>query len=211
VEERLKTVPPPKETIRWRRYVEAYGRTGMRLLRHAEADDGKAEGIPAYQLATLLACERRPNEALYWMQRAALAGHDHARQLTAAWGPVADSKPPGDWRPADVAHEIGLQYEATGQPFSAAVFFVRAAENGHAEAAYRAGLHNMQIGRPWDAMLMFSRAAGAGHEPALHELDGVLPRAHHVPTVAMLPYWLPENSTAGLALPVIPFDDRDAT
>jgi TPR repeat protein len=157
--------------------VEAYGRTGMRLLRHAEAeaaaaDAGSAGGVPAYQLATLLVCEHRPVEALYWMRKAARGGHRVARRLAGDWRPG----PPRYWRPADAAYEIGLHYEAGGRPFSAAVFFAAAAGLGHAEAAYRAGLHRMQIGRHWEAMLMFNRAASAGHKPAQHERDGLMPR-----------------------------------
>jgi hypothetical protein len=175
-------VPPREPTLMWRRYVEAYGRTGTRLLRHAEADEGRAGGVPAYQLATLVACEHRPIEALYWLRRAGRAGHRRADRLARDWDPVADARPPRYWRPADAAYEIGLHYEAGGQPFSAAVFFDSAAGVGHAEAAYRAGLHRMQIGRHWDAMLMFNRAAGAGHEPARRERDGLLARVRRAPS-----------------------------
>src|SRR5437868_10836904 len=62
------TMQPMEQYTLQRRYVDAYGRTGMRLLRHAEADEGKDQGVPAYRLATLLACENRPHEALYWLQ-----------------------------------------------------------------------------------------------------------------------------------------------
>jgi hypothetical protein len=182
------TVPPPERTIMWRRYVETYGRTGMRLLRHAEADKGKEVGVPAYRLATLLACEQRRLEAGYWMERAAQSGNDEARRLAADWMPAADGGPPAYWRPTDAAYEIGLHYEVAGQPFSAVVFFDRAACNGHSDAAYRAGLHRMQIGRYWDAMLWFNRAARSGHQPAQRELEGLLPHFSHIPPVEMLGY-----------------------
>lgn len=186
-EERPSTVPPPEPTIMWRRYVEAYGRTGMRLLRRAEVDEGSARGVPAYQLATLLACEDRPDEALSWLRRAAQAGHIHARRLAHDWDPAEDAAPPRYWRPDDAAYEIGTEYEAAGQPFSAVVFFDRAAENGHVEAAYRAGLHHMQLGHHWDAMLLFSRAAIGGHEAARHELNALLRRFDHRAPGTVLP------------------------
>lgn len=172
------TVPPLEPTTMLRRYVEAYGRTGMRLLRHAEADDGRDAGVPAYRLATLLACENRPNEALYWLQRAARAGHPLALRLATEWDPRTDPWPPYYWRKGQAAFDVGMEYEAAGQPHAAAVFFDRAAGNGHAEAAYRAGLNRMQRGQQWEAMLLFNRAAEAGYAPAEPELDGLLPRYH---------------------------------
>ncbi|WP_131735699.1 sel1 repeat family protein [Actinomadura roseirufa] len=171
-------VPPLEPTSMLRRYVESYGRTGLRLLRHAEADEGRDQGVPAYRLATLLACENRPHEALYWLQRAARAGHALARRLAAEWDPRTDPWPPYYWKRGQAAFDVGIEYEAARQPHAAAVFFDRAADNGHAEAAYRAGLHRMQRGQPWEAMLLFNRAADAGYAPAQPELDGLLPRYH---------------------------------
>ncbi|WP_242907150.1 hypothetical protein [Actinomadura terrae] len=170
--------PPFGATTMTRRYADAYGRTGMRLLRHAEADDGQDHGVPAYRLATLLACDNRPHEALYWLQRAARVGHRLARRLAVEWDPRTDPWPPHYWKRGEAAFEIGMDYEANGYPHAAAVFFERAADNGVHEAAYRSGLHRMQYGQTWEAMLLFNRAADAGYRPAQRELDGLLPRYH---------------------------------
>ncbi|WP_242894455.1 hypothetical protein [Actinomadura litoris] len=180
--------PPAGHTTMMRRYADAYGRTGMRLLRHAEADDGQDRGVPAYRLATLLACDNRPHEALYWLQRAARVGHRLARRLAVEWDPHTDPWPPHYWKRGDAAFEVGMDYEANGYPHAAAVFFERAADNGVQEAAYRSGLHRMQYGQTWEAMLLFNRAADAGHRPAQRELDGLLPRYHGESQEGFSPY-----------------------
>lgn len=160
------TDPPPEPTIQRRRYIETYGRTGMRLLRHAEADEGKAEGIPAYRLAVLLACDDRPAEAVYWLRRAAHAGHTDARRLADDWDPHNTTAPPYYWQATDAAYQVGLDYERKGQPFAAAVFYHRAALNGHTDAAYRYGLHLHGIGKPRLAEPWLNRAAVNGHPQA---------------------------------------------
>jgi hypothetical protein len=133
-----RTIPAQELTVARRRYLEAYGRTGMRLLRHAE--DGESEA--AYRLAALLMCDDRQMEALYWLQRARSAGHAGAAELCA--DPPLPLK---YWQGAEAANRVGLRYEAEGLPFSAVVFFERAGKNGHPDAAYRTGLHFARIGK----------------------------------------------------------------
>ncbi|ACY96548.1 Sel1 domain protein repeat-containing protein [Thermomonospora curvata DSM 43183] len=168
--------PPPEPTIMRRRYAEAFGRTGMRLLRQAEGDEGERQGVPAYRLAALLACADRPAEALYWLRRAARAGHGRAAELAAAWDPAAAPAFPY-WQGAEIAYQIGLEYDREGLPFSAAVFYRGAAGLGHADAAYRYGLHCLRIGRLRDAAAWLDRADRNGHPQAgqqllLHALGG---------------------------------------
>ncbi|MGK5553880.1 hypothetical protein ACSNOI_19885 [Actinomadura kijaniata] len=154
-------VPPPEPTLTLRRYVRAYGRTGMRLLRNAEDGDPEAR----YRLAVLLACDDRPSESAYWSQRAAEAGHSGARAL------AGDTDLPYFARGAVAAYRIGLGYEHAEMIRAAVLFFERAAANGHVEAAYRAGLHHVQSGELWLGYELFRRAAANGHHCARHELD----------------------------------------
>ncbi|GAA2436698.1 hypothetical protein GCM10010191_59360 [Actinomadura vinacea] len=148
------TEPPTEPSIRLQRYLESFGRTGARLLRHAERGDADA----AYRLGVLLFCERRPREAGEWLQLARVGGYDI---------------PPIDRlsldSAADAAFEIGTDYEAVRQPHAALVFFRRAGECGNAEAAYRVGLHYAQKNDHWDAATWFSRAAMVGHPHARRE------------------------------------------
>ncbi|GAA1572052.1 hypothetical protein GCM10009678_63390 [Actinomadura kijaniata] len=158
---RAGVVPPPEPTLTLRRYVRAYGRTGMRLLRNAEDGDPEAR----YRLAVLLACDDRPSESAYWSQRAAEAGHAGARGL------ADDADVPYFARGAVAAYRIGLRYESAEMIRAAVLFFERAAANGHVEAAYRAGLHHVQSGELWLGYELFRRAAANGHPCARHELD----------------------------------------
>ncbi|MEU5881439.1 hypothetical protein [Spirillospora sp. NPDC047279] len=183
--------PPDLEPApeRARRYAAAYGRTGLRLLRHAEAGDGEAR----FRLATLLACDDHVNEAEHWLRRADVAGY------ACSGDPAGDEEVPHYLAAAEAAYQIGLEYEEARLPSSALLFYERAARNGHTAAAYRAGLHHVEADAPWAAFKMFSRAASNGHPDARQELD-VLCRHHDLSPPAPTsspqpPPWIPTGDS----------------
>jgi hypothetical protein len=110
-----------------RRYLDLYGRTGVRLLRHAVEGDADA----AYQLGVLLLCDGYDTEAHDWLLRAVQGDHPYAPELFHH----PDSHGP-DGAPA-AAYARGLEYENDGQPSIAKVFYERAERGGHIGAADR--------------------------------------------------------------------------
>jgi hypothetical protein len=134
------------------RYLRVYGRTGGRLLRHAEDGDPEA----AYQLGVLLLCDDSVHEADLWLGRAASAGHKGAQRLH----PVAGEDP------VECAHRIGDEYAAKHMPSSAEVFHAR----------------GKSVVRPWEAAerwLSARRAEAA--EPVLRVSGHDDDRAPRVP------------------------------
>jgi hypothetical protein len=107
-------LPPAELTPTLRRFLNTYGRTGGRLLRHAEAGDAES----AFRLGVLLLCDDRPREATEWLRKANRAGHDTALEL--------QHQP--DQRGAAVQHalRIGGDYEAAGNFPAAALFRAQA-------------------------------------------------------------------------------------
>jgi tetratricopeptide (TPR) repeat protein len=180
--------PPPAPSIRLHRYLEAFGRTGARLLRHAERGNAEA----AYRLGVLLTCERRPQEAAEWLQLARDRGFD---KLPVEGRMTADVA-------AEAAFEIGVGYEGASRPHAAQVFFKRAGECGNSEAAYRVGLYYAQLQDHWEAAKWFSRAAMRGHSGARREFaaahrelsfSGVVPPSPDGAYLPMLGLYVPES------------------
>jgi hypothetical protein len=155
------TLPPAELTPALQRFLSSYGRTGGRLLRHAEAGDGES----AFRLAVLLLCDDRPMEAAEWLRRANRAGYDDALELL--------QHPQQRTAAARQAFRIGCEYELTGNLPAALVFFEQAADCEDADAAYRIGLTHAQQGRTWVAAQWFARAAAYGHPHAMTEFNGL--------------------------------------
>jgi hypothetical protein len=155
------TRPPAALTPALRRFLTTYGRTGGRLLRHAEAGDAES----AFRLAVLLLCDDRPLEAAEWLRRANRAGHEDALELL--------HHPEQRTAAARHAYRIGCDHEMTGNLPAALVFFEQAAACEEADAAYRIGLTHAQQGKTWVAAQWFARAAAYGHPHAMTEFNGL--------------------------------------
>jgi TPR repeat protein len=126
--------PPPLSTSA-ERFLNAFGRTGARLVRHAEGGDVDA----CFRVAIVALLYGWSLEAREWLIRADAAGHPHALALYRHSAPEIPA--------AEYACQFGRAYESSGaDKTSIAMFFYGlAAEHGHAEAAYRRGRLQMDL------------------------------------------------------------------
>ncbi|MET8158188.1 hypothetical protein ABZT47_17580 [Sphaerisporangium sp. NPDC005289] len=138
-----------------RRYLRWFGRTGARLVRHAEAGDAQA----CLRLWVITLLHDRLAEARDWLHQAAAAGDDEAVRLRAHPAPRKAA--------TELAYVYATAYETEGNKISLAIFFYQlAGRHGHAEAAFRLAAIHAGRGHQWLAATWFSRAADAGHPKA---------------------------------------------
>jgi hypothetical protein len=149
-------LPPAPLTLTMRWFLDNFGRTGGRLLRHAETGDAQA----AYKLAILLLCHDQSTEARVWLRHASRSGHPDAPALyhdvlrhVSAFG---------------IAYDIGREYAA-----AALVFYEAAAQSQHPGAAFEIALLHNEQGDEWGAAEWFHRAADYGHPTAQTEFNGI--------------------------------------
>ncbi|MFC5744594.1 hypothetical protein [Actinomadura rugatobispora] len=158
--------PPAELTPPLKRILNDYGRTGARLLRHAESAAHPPAEVAeaAFQLAVLLLCDEREDGHAY-LDKATRAGHAGAQQLH--YHPAAHLAIRG------TAHQIARSYQRNGNFSSALVFFQAATKHGDAEACYQIGLIHTDQGKAWEAATWFSRAARSGHLSAYEHLNAL--------------------------------------
>ncbi|WP_203970559.1 hypothetical protein [Planotetraspora silvatica] len=144
-----------------RRYRTAFGRTGTRLLRQAEAGDADA----CVRLAVVTLLHGWQGEAREWLRRARVEGHRDARAL----------QPDARKLAADLAFQYGCEYEdsETDKTSIAMLFHQLAAGEGHAEAAFQLGKIYAQKGDQWSAATWFSRAANHDHTHAAAKFNAI--------------------------------------
>lgn len=160
--------PPPMSPL-MRRYLTAYGRTGARLLRHAEAGDARS----CFLLGIVNLLKEQPFEARQWLWRADKAGHPDALELSA--------HPSARRQAAKAAYRYGRGYEAEGtDKVGIAMFFYQLASDcDHAEATYQLGSIFYRKGETWQAATCFSRAACQGHPQAATEFNNISEQLSH--------------------------------
>ncbi|GAA5074209.1 hypothetical protein HNP84_009469 [Thermocatellispora tengchongensis] len=119
-------------------YLERYGRTGVRLLRHARA--GSAEAC--FQLGIITLLDGPPDAAGEWLRRAVAAGHGNAALLLAREDRAALA--------AELACQYGREYAAYGErkAYLAQFYYRLAAEHGHEEARDLLAALTARLGAP---------------------------------------------------------------
>jgi TPR repeat protein len=166
-------VPPPHSEAT-QLLLQIYGRTGVRLLRRSDARNGR----DCMRLAVIALLKGWPDEARRWLHCAGDAGHGDAitllydphwkreaaelayhygceyqradpRQLSVA---IFFYRLAGDHGHPEAAYRLALAHQRKEEDWAAAMWFGRAATNGHPTAAtefHDASEHLIQA--PWDA------------------------------------------------------------
>ncbi|SFK00253.1 hypothetical protein SAMN05216275_11579 [Streptosporangium canum] len=152
--------------IHQRQYQEWYGLHGLDLAQAARAGEANA----AFRLGVLLTLDRHPRMARLWLASATRSAHPHAGSLlhTEINGAA------GRTAAADHAYLLGQSAHGQGDIPTAAIYYGRAAANGHADAAYHMALLHLVRGETGPAGRWFAAASRNGHPDGDRQLNQIM-------------------------------------